>query len=184
MIIDLEDYCCLYPEWLVSGGQGGTLRLQFQESLFADTATWDKGHRGEVEGKFFTMIWRNTDGLGDGFKLDGGEQRRLDTLWWNAGRYVEVVLETSNQPLTIHSVLWHETRYPLEAHSAFQSDDERLDKVFKLGVRALQMCAHETYMDCPFYEQMHLRGRWAPGMPGDLRPDRRRPPAAQGFAAL
>ncbi|MBN1372678.1 MAG: hypothetical protein JW987_12125 [Anaerolineaceae bacterium] len=158
VIIDLEDYYCLYPEWVVSGGQGGSLRLQFQESLFANPATWDKGHRGEVEGKFFTMIWRNTDGLGDSFKLNGGEQRRLDTLWWNAGRYVEVLLETSNQPLTIHSVLWHETRYPLEAQSAFQADDQRLDKVFKLGVRALQMCAHETYMDCPFYEQMLYAG--------------------------
>jgi alpha-L-rhamnosidase len=150
VIIDLEDYYCAYPELVVSGGEDATLRLHWQESLFQDLETWDKGHRGEVEGKYFTMMWYHRDGLGDSYRLDGGLHRRLDTLWWHAGRYVELLVETSNQPLTIESLVWRETRYPLEAESRFQADDARLEKVIPIAVRALQMCAHETYMDCPY----------------------------------
>ena len=120
--------------------------------------TWDKGHRGEVEGKFFTMIWRNPTAWATASRWMaassaawtrcGGTPGATWRCWWRP--------PTSPSPLT--ACLWHETRYPLEARSPFQSDDARLDKVFALGVRALQMCAHETYMDCPFYEQMLYAG--------------------------
>lgn len=158
VIVDLEDYLCAYPEVVVSGGENGLWRMHWQESLFADPKTWDKGHRGEVEGKYFTAMWWNRDGIGDTFHLDGGAHRRLDSLWWHAGRYVEILVETDNHPLTIESLTFRETRYPLEMESTFTADDPRLERVIPIAVRALQMCAHETYMDCPYFEQLMYVG--------------------------
>ena len=157
VIVDLGDYYCAYPELIVSGGDGGSVRLHWQESLFVDT-NGNKGNRDEVENKFFTTMWWNCDGIGDRWQLDGGEQRRLDTLWWQAGRYVELLVETSNKPLTIECVTFHETRYPLENEGQFSASDSRLAAVVPLAVRAVQMCAHETYMDCPYYEQLMYIG--------------------------
>lgn len=158
VIVDLGDYYCVYPQVIVSGGKAGTLRLHWQESLFENLQTWDKGHRGQVEGKYFTTMWWNRDGIGDLFRLDGGERRVLESLWWHAGRYLEILVETSDQPLTIEQLYFHETRYPLELESDFKASDPRLAQVIPLGVRALQMCSHETYMDCPFYEQLMYAG--------------------------
>ena len=128
VIVDLGDYYCAYPELIVSGGDGGSVRLHWQESLFVDT-NGNKGNRDEVENKFFTTMWWNRDGIGDRWQLDGGEQRRLDTLWWQAGRYVELLVETSNKPLTIECVTFHETRYPLENEGQFSASDSRLAAV-------------------------------------------------------
>lgn len=158
VLIDLGDYYCAYPEVLVSGGEGGTVRLHWQESLFADRDKWDKGRRDEIEGKYFTTMWWDLDGIGDLFRLDGGQSRRLEPLWWSAGRYVELLVETSNQALTIDRLGFRETRYPLTLESSFQADDPRLAQVTPLAFRALQVCAHETYMDCPYFEQLMYVG--------------------------
>ncbi|MGE5223420.1 MAG: alpha-L-rhamnosidase C-terminal domain-containing protein [Omnitrophica WOR_2 bacterium] len=158
VILDLENYYCAYPEVVVTGGEDAFLRIHWQESLVNDLKSWDKGNRGEVEGKYFSAMWWLNDGVGDAYHLDGGAHRRLDSLWWQAGRYVELLVETGSHPLTIESLVFYETRYPLERESDFSSSDQRLEEVIPIGLRALQMCAHETYMDCPFYEQLMYAG--------------------------
>ena len=158
VLIDLQNYYCAYEEIVVSGGDRGMVRVHWQESLFDDIATGNKGKRGEVQEKYFTTIWWNQDGIGNTFQPDGGDHRRFDGLWWNAGRYVEVLVETNNQSLVIESLAFRETRYPLESESRFRASDPRLEKVVSIMTRALQMCSHETYMDCPFYEQLMYIG--------------------------
>jgi hypothetical protein len=46
-----------------------------------------------------------------------------------------------------------ETRYPLELAARFVAEPG-LGAIVPLAWRALQMCAHETYMDCPYFEQL------------------------------
>jgi len=158
VLVDLDDYYCAYEELIVSGGDRSLVRLHWQESLFDDIAKADKGQRSEVEGKVFTTIWWNEDGIGNTFIPDGGDHRRFDGLWWNAGRYVEILIETNNQPLVLEALTFRETRYPLENESRFSASDPRLEQVIPIMMRALQMCAHETYMDCPYYEQLMYIG--------------------------
>ncbi len=158
VLIDLDDYVCAYPELVTSGGMGGVVRVHWQEALFEEPETKNKGNRNAIEGKYFVTIWHRTDGIGDAFLPDGGTNRRFETLWWQCGRYVEIVAQTWEEPLTIHSFTLRETRYPLEMESVFNSSDARLTDVSGLMLRGLQMCSHETYMDCPYYEQLMYVG--------------------------
>lgn len=158
ILLDLNDYVCAYPQFIATRGTGSSVRIHWQESLFTAPSTMDKGNRDEVEGKFFYTIWHNSDGIGDKFLLAGGEHQTYETLWWQCGRFVEIVIETGAEPLTLEKLNVRETRYPLEMQSAFSTNDTRLTDIIPLGVRALQMCAHETYMDCPFYEQLMYVG--------------------------
>lgn len=152
IIIDLEGYYCAYPEIVTSGGKGSSIRVNWAEALYEKTEGFGiKGNRNEIEGRTFL-------GVGDTFKPDGGKNRRFDTLWWMAGRYIEIVVGTTNEPLTIESFRLRETRYPLEMESEFQSSDTRLADVIPIGLRGLQMCSHETYLDCPYYEQLMYSG--------------------------
>jgi alpha-L-rhamnosidase len=156
-IIDLEDYYCVYPSLLVTGGAHASVRVHFAESLCdrpsaePPYAALVKGDRAAVEGKYFA-------GDGDTFEPDGGEGRLFETLWWRCGRFIEIFVETKNQPLTIHEFTLRETRYPLEMQAKINSPDERFSAVVPIMFRTLQMCCHETYLDCPYYEQLMYVG--------------------------
>jgi alpha-L-rhamnosidase len=153
IIIDLENYYCAYPELVVSGGEGGLLRLFWAESLYEKAEKWShvKGNRGDIDGKYFR-------GKGDVFYPDGNAQRNFTTLWWESGRYIELYVQTAYQPLTISKIAINETRYPLEMQSEFSSSDAKLDNIQPIMVRTMQMCSHETFFDCPYYEEMQYSG--------------------------
>ena len=151
VIVDLENYYCAYPQIRLSGGRGGELRVSWAEACYSAPVGGVKGNRQEIDGKFFR-------GFGDTFKPDGGQARFFETLWWRCGRYLEMVVATTGDALTIEDFSLLETRYPLEMESAFGAADPRLDRVTSVAVRSMQMCAHETYMDCPYYEQLMYVG--------------------------
>jgi len=152
VVLDLEQYVCAYPQVRLSGGSGSRVTIGWAEALHLDGSGRTKGQRDEVEGRTFIALNR------DVILADGGTQRQFEPLWWRAGRFVELLIETGDPPLTVEGFGLLETRYPLEMESRFNSSDPRLDAVTPVALRGLQMCAHETYMDCPYYEQMMYVG--------------------------
>lgn len=151
IIVDLDDYYCGYIQLVTDGGAGSHISIHWAESLFSAPEGIAKGHRDHVDGKYFR-------GLGNQYIPDGGAARHFEPLWWEAGRYLEVRIQAGATPLTISQLGLRETRYPLEVQSRFHFSDERLDSIVKPMVRTLQMCSHETYMDCPYYEQLMYVG--------------------------
>jgi alpha-L-rhamnosidase len=153
-IIDLRNYYCAYPQFVASQGNDARITMGWAESLFEEVqseAYGRKGNRNEIEGRLFS-------GYADTFLLDGGANRSYTTLWWEAGRYVELLIETGDEELVLHRLVFEETRYPLESESTFSASDERLPQLAPLLLRTLQVNAHETFMDCPYYEQLNYTG--------------------------
>ena len=150
LLLDLENYYCAQPFCEVSGGDGARIAWSWAESLYLPKSE-AKGNRGEFVGKTFR-------GMTDGFLPDGGDHRRFSTHWWRAGRWCLLSVKTAAAPLTLHRLALEESRYPLENTGAFDGGDPELASVIALAVRGLQMCSHETYMDCPFYEQLMYDG--------------------------
>ncbi|MGZ0152965.1 alpha-L-rhamnosidase-related protein [Kribbella sp. WER1] len=157
VVIDLEQYVCTYPVLDLLGGRGAEVRVHWQESLYETDPQRGKGHRDVVEGKLFGRPGLEEDGIGDLFIAGGGRERHR-TLWWQAGRYVEVLVTTADEPLTIEGLRFEETHYPYEDRSRFTASDPRLAEVGALAFRTLQACSHETTMDCPYYEQLQYAG--------------------------
>jgi hypothetical protein len=153
VVVDLENYYCAYPQLITSGGAGSRVRISWAEALFeTPTPNTDrKGQRDEIEGKYFIAI-------GNTFCPDGAARRRFETLWWESGRYVECAVQTAEEALTLEQWKLCETRYPLEPEARFSASDARLEAVMPIMTRAWQMCAHETFMDCPYYEQLMYVG--------------------------
>jgi hypothetical protein len=152
VILELADYSAAYPELSVSGGKDGSVDIQWAEGLHLSPNFYDfnKGNRSEIEGKYFS-------GLGDLFYLDGG-RRTLEPLYWMAGRYVELALQTADEPLRVEGLRFRERRYPLEMSSSFACSDARLNEIQPILLRGMQMCSNETYMDCPYYEELMYTG--------------------------
>lgn len=152
VVLDLEQYVCAYPQLVTSGGRDAAITWCWAEALYGEAEGRTKQQRDEVEGRFFVAPMR------DRFLLYGGKERRFESLWWRAGRFMQLLIETADEPLTIESISLEETRYPLEMESHIATDDGRLDSIVPITLRGLQMCSHETYMDCPYYEQLMFVG--------------------------
>ena len=151
VIVDLEDYLCAYPEAILSGGRGAELAVRWAESLYLTPEGREKGHRGEIEGKYFI-------GYGDVFRPDGAAPRAFDTLYWRSGRYLELRVRTGAESLVIERLALRETHYPLACDCEFSASDERLGAIFQVGLRTLRASAHDAFMDGPYCEQMMWAG--------------------------
>src|SRR5690606_29616816 len=135
IVIDLEQYICGYPLLQVSEGNSSCITVGWAEALHLDASGSEKGQRDEVEGRTFISLCH------DVFMPDGGTERQFEPLWWRAGRYIQLLIRTSDQSLTIKRFALRETRYPLEMVSKFRSSDSRLERLLPVALRGLQMCA-------------------------------------------
>lgn len=152
---DLENYFCGYSQLEVKGGNNSEVIIEWAESLYKPESDpklplRHKGNRDEIANKFFM-------GFGDRFYPSGNDEK-FRSFWWRAGRYVLVRVKTAEEPLIIQSISVETTRYPLENEAIFSSSDKELEAFIPIGIRGLQMCCHESLMDCPFYEQMMYVG--------------------------
>lgn len=147
---DLEAYYCAFPKLGISGGMNARVSWSWAEALFeADLAT--KGHRDEVAGRFFA-------GMEDSFVSNGNDDQAYETLWWRAGRYCLISIQTDAEPLTLQRLEIEETRYPLENESHFSCDEPRVEELLQIGFRGLQCNAADKMTDGPYYEQLMYGG--------------------------
>ena len=149
LLLDQRVLTTAYPQLLVSGGKGSQIKVQYSEALW--DANHRKGNRDEVEGR--TMI-----GNHDLFRPDGGADRLLETLFYRTFRYVQLEIQTQADSLTLHDASSIFSAYPFRQTATFGSSDPELGRIWDVGWRTARLCAYETYMDCPYYEQLQYIG--------------------------
>ena len=147
---DFGDYMTPYLVLRTRGGKGARVAIRLAEAARDDRR--EKGDRNIVVGKSFGSF------RGDTLVSDGGEGS-LQVPWWRAGRYAEIRVSTAEEPLELVSLALEDSHYPVGSLGSFSTaDDPTLDGVLAISRRAVEMCAHEMLMDCPFYEQMMYGG--------------------------
>lgn len=134
-----------FPELKVSGGKGAAIQLTYGEALFDEN--YQKGNRNEVEG-------RKIFGNYDRFMPDGGANRHFSTLAYRTFRYLQVDIETGDEPIVLEDFSHRFTAYPFEENASFASSDPMLGQIWDVGWRTARLCAYDTYMDTPYYEQL------------------------------
>ncbi|HEX4164291.1 MAG TPA: alpha-L-rhamnosidase N-terminal domain-containing protein, partial [Bryobacteraceae bacterium] len=154
ILLDQKYLTTAYPELVVSGGKDAEVRLQYAETLYE--AKGHKGNRNEVEGRLFF-------GPSDTYIADGSPQKRMyRPLFWRTYRYLKLTVKTGTQGARIESLKGTFTAYPFERKGGLEVDDKQtnpeLQQILNVGWRTARLCAHETYMDCPFYEQLQYGG--------------------------
>ncbi|MDR1092191.1 MAG: alpha-L-rhamnosidase N-terminal domain-containing protein [Prevotella sp.] len=147
-LIDQSFLTSAFPELIVSGGKNSSIKITYGEGLYKDRI---KANRNEIEGK--TMI-----GFVDKFYPDGGSDRLFRPLWFRTYRYIQMDIETKGEPLTIKDMYGLYTAYPFKENGQFESDEPLHRNVWETGWRTAKLCAHETYFDCPYYEQLQYVG--------------------------
>ena len=133
-----------------SKGKQATMALTYAESLY-DKKTMEKGDRNAVEGK---VIF----GVKDSIIAAGDEQASYASLNWKTFRYLQLSVETQEEPLVLNDLYGIYTGFPFQRRVTFASSDPALAKMFDIGWRTARLCAMETYMDCPYYERLQYLG--------------------------
>ena len=145
ILIDQSFETVGYPVLKVSGGKGAGIKITYAEALFDKNG--QKRNRNDIEGK-------TIKGLFDIFYPDGGKDRVFSPLWIRTWRYVQLNIETGDEPLTINDFYGVYSTYPFVHKATFSSNDPSLEKIWETGWRTARLCAGETYFDCPYYEQL------------------------------
>ena len=79
-------------------------------------------------------------------------------LWWRGWMFLQVDVETADQPLTLAGLRTWESGYPFAQHGYFRSSDPALDRIWQVGWRTALVDAHDTYMDSAYWEQLQYVG--------------------------
>ncbi len=149
IILDQGFLTNAYPEIIFSGGRSGAVSLSYAEALFTQYPA--KGNRNETEGKIFI-------GRKDSLLSNGEAHQFFTTLSFRTYRYVQIMVRTGDDPLTIEDISGMETGYPFQLNALLTADNPELSRMFEIGWRTARRCAMETYMDCPYYEQLQYIG--------------------------
>lgn len=129
----------LTSEAYVLGGERGDLKVPL------------KGDRTDYENGFL-------HGFTDYYQCAGfgteEEPEKYEPFWFRTFRFVRLEIETEESPLTLSGFDYTQTGYPLEVKTKASASDERFAGIWDISERSLRCCMHETYEDCPFYEQL------------------------------
>lgn len=133
------EYVCAWAEYRFAGK--GKVKIRWSETPYLDeefNLDHLKGNKGKRNGRFFV-------GNFDTFEIDG-ELHWFD-YWWHAGHYCQILTEGE---VTVQAEFFR-TGYPYEGFVP----ENNLEK---MAFETLQACSFETYMDCPYYEQLMYIG--------------------------
>lgn len=149
VLLDQGNLTTGYPELRISKGKGSRIKLIYSEALFDSKG--NKGNRNEIEGK-------QIKGYADIFLPDGGANRIFRPLWFRTWKYLQLEIETKAEELVLEDFKSEFTAYPLQENAVFETDQAVLKQIWNTGWRTAQLCANETYYDCPYYEQLQYVG--------------------------
>jgi len=148
VLIDAGELTTGYPRLSFSGGAGAEVSIRYAEAL-----TDEDGHktrRGD-------LAFGDVHGHRDIVRPDG-PKRDYEPFFWRTFRFVRVEITTNDQPLTIHSLEHVFSAYPFEELARVETSDTDSKGIWDISWRTARLCAHETYEDCPYYEQLQYGG--------------------------
>jgi len=99
-------------------------------------------------------------GFADRFELDV-DAFVFETHHWRALRFLEVTVTAGPEGAEIQRLEVVRTGYPFAPDFRVAVEgplQETIRKIVEVSWRTLKCCTYETYMDCPYYEQMQYVG--------------------------
>ncbi|MFC5407500.1 alpha-L-rhamnosidase C-terminal domain-containing protein [Cohnella soli] len=154
--LDAGELTTGYLRLAMTGGRGSSVRILCAECYEDPPESTIRRNKGIRDDHSKGLLLGEEDiysiqGFGD---PSLGRYESYEPFWFRTFRFVRLSVEVGSEPLVIHRFNYRETGYPLEIEADFRSSDESLRKLWDISMNTLKRCMHETYEDCPFYEQM------------------------------
>lgn len=150
LLIDQTYETMGYPEMLVSKGRDAIIQAMYSENLIVKNQA-PKGNRNDIDGK--RMV-----GIKDIFIPDGGSNRLFKPTYLRAFRFIQIDIETQNEPLIIEKYYHVACNAPVRLKAKFETGNEFTDWMMDAGWRTISICAQDMLLSDAAYEQMQYTG--------------------------
>ncbi|HEX7583402.1 MAG TPA: alpha-L-rhamnosidase C-terminal domain-containing protein, partial [Prolixibacteraceae bacterium] len=110
-----------------------------------------KGNRNDIEGKRLV-------GIKDVFIPDGGKNRLFKPTYIRPFRYIQLDIETKDQPLIIEKYYHIACNAPIELKAKLETNNPQIDWMMDAGWRTVSICAQDMLISDAAYEQMQYTG--------------------------
>jgi len=141
ILVGFDNYWSGRPELVLSGPEGAIVDIAWHEKL--------------ADGRFDVRDTRVY--TADRFICAQGENRIVPEEW-KTGRFLQLTFRQVSAPIQVKSLQFHREEYPLHQRLAFQSSDDRLNRIFEISLHAVRRCMHDNIMDCPWRERRQWIG--------------------------
>lgn len=128
-----------FPTFKISGK--GTVKLRYFEA-FGSHDEKNNGDRCDKSRPFY-------DKMADEITVDG--EYVFTPFWFRTFRFINIDTEGD---VSVEMTSFCEVNYPMVPRTDYDFGREDDNALWKISVRTLQRCMHESYEDCPFYEQL------------------------------
>lgn len=118
-------------------------RLQPVSGLKKDRLDFEHGHLEGYRDIYYLSDTENSSTI-----------QSFEPFWFRTFRFIQLHIVCGEEPLILHGFDYEETGYPLEIKTHVETSDRSLEDIWQISERTLRRCMHETYEDCPFYEQL------------------------------
>lgn len=150
ILIDQGYLTNAFPVFSFSGGADAVVVATYAEALYEEDLR-TKGNRNVVDGK--TILGRQ-----DSIFTDGSGAQTFSPLSYRTYRFVEMSITTAGDPLVIDDISAVAVAYPFRQKAILETPLATMDTIMDIGWRTARMCAMDTYMDCPYWEQLQYIG--------------------------
>ena len=150
ILIDQHFETIGYPELIVSGGKNARIQAMYAENMIVANHS-PKGNRNEIEGKHLV-------GIKDVFIPDGGQHRLFKPTYLRSFRFIQLDIETQEEPLTIEKYYHVSCQAPIALKAKFDAGDSTINWMMDAGWRTISICAQDMLISDAAYEQMQYTG--------------------------
>lgn len=146
LLLDAGVHVNGYPVFCFSGGRGSRVTITYMEKFVHHDVNALKTEPGDGP----------MEGLTDEVITGGGDLEIYEPFWYRTFRFIYLRFETVDEPLIVERPSFIKTGYPLEVKTKLSSSAPWVSEVYEMCLRTLKNCMMETYMDCPYYEQLQF----------------------------
>jgi hypothetical protein len=149
IVLDAGELTTGYPVLEFAGGADRQVYVTYAECAFQREGGGKrprKGVRDDIENG-------QVVGYRDTLHLPGGEAV-WEPFHWRTFWFVKISVSAGESELCLRDARYRFTTYPQELKAEYASSDPDSEKILRVSWHTLQLCSHETYEDCPYYEQL------------------------------
>lgn len=159
ILLDAGELMTAFYSLKIAGGKNAEIELLQSECFAGEIVVKEGDPYGSLPKKSDrTDSSQKLYGYTDKYEVCGGGTETVpeiyEPFWMRTFRYVRVRIRTKEEPLMICGFDYEETGYPLQIKSHIKTSDSRMEQIWDISERSLRRCMQETYVDCPFYEQL------------------------------
>ncbi len=154
--LDAGEEMTAFLQLAVFSGKGASIRLLQSECYVMDEKTGPA--QVSVKADRTDSVHGHLEGYEDHYYVSGyGNQEKpeiYEPFWFRTFRFIEITVKTEEEPIVLEQLNYTDVHYPLQVKTEAVTSDPSLQSVWDMSIRTLTRCMHETYEDCPFYEQL------------------------------